>query len=152
MNDILSVTPFQKELRDIFTKRDNDGSSMRDIGEDDIIKGTQTKVIDKSIWEPTKLNNTRQQLFENINLGDINMTLNKVVLHHLMNFCSLSNPTDVSAFNECFKIYHSMSPRHLGRLGCVWATSDTFQWFENFYLIKIFVCRPGIEVDQHFHR
>ena len=145
MNDILSVTPFQKELREIFYKKENNGSSMRGIGEDDIINDTQTKVINKSIWEPTKSKNTRQQLFENINSVDINMTLNKVVLHHLMNFCSLSNPTDVSAFNEFFKIYHSMSPRHLGRLGCVWATSDTFKWFENFYLIKTFVCRPGID-------
>ena len=99
MNDILSVTPFQKELREIFAKRENNGSSMRVIGEDDIIKGTQTKVINKSIWEPTKSNNTRQQLFENINSVDINMTLNKVVLHHLMIFCSLSNPTDVNSFN-----------------------------------------------------
>ena len=87
--------------------------------------------MNKSIWEPTKSKNTHQQLFENINSVDINVTINKVVLHHLMNFCSLSNPTDVSAFNECFKIYHSMSPRHLGRLGCVWATSNTFKSFEN---------------------
>ena len=62
----------------------------------------------------------------------------------------MCKPADVIGFKECCKIYHSMSPQRLGRLGCIWPTDKALQWFEAFYLIKLYICYPGHPKDYHF--
>ena len=78
-------------------------------------------------------------MFGNIEPSDINVTYTNVVLRYLLEFCSMCKPADVIGFKECFKIYHSMSPQRLGRLGCIWPTDKALQWFEAFYLIKLYI-------------
>ena len=43
-----------------------------------------------------------------------------------------------------------MSLQRLGRLGCIWPTDKALQWFEAFYLIKFYICNPGLSKDYHF--
>ena len=89
-------------------------------------------------------------MFSNIEPSDINVTYNNVVLRYLLEFCSMCKPSDVIGFKECCKIYHCMSPQRLGRLGCIWPTDKALQWFEDFYLIKLYICNPGASPDYHF--
>ena len=89
-------------------------------------------------------------MFNVIEHSDINMTYNTVALRYVLEFCSMCKPVDVIGFKECCKIYHYMSSQRLGRLGCIWTTDTALQWFEAFYLIKLYICYPGNPKDYHF--
>ena len=62
----------------------------------------------------------------------------------------MCKPVDVIGFKEYCNIYHSMSPQRLGIFGCIWPTEKALQWFEAFYLIKLYICNPGNPKDYHF--
>ena len=35
-----------------------------------------------------------------------------------------------------------MPPSIVGRMGCVWADVDVLAWFDVFFQVKIFICKP----------
>ena len=149
-------TTFQEELQAMFCKRSNKTYSVNKLMT--ITKSKELPLLCQTQELGKKQENIKKKkgvtrtccMFSNIEPSDINVTYNNVVLRYLLEFCSMCKPADVIGFKKCCKIYHCMSPQRLGRLGCIWPTDKALQWFEAFYLIKLYICYPGNPNDYHF--
>ena len=134
ISESLIMTAFQEELQEMFCKHNNGTHSLNDIDADYKINGTSITVSDPTTWLETGrrqkvIRGTKPTgtMFNNIEPSDINVTYNTVVLRYLLEFCSMCKPVDIIGFKECCKLYHSMSPQRLGRLGCIWPTDKALQ-------------------------
>ena len=89
-------------------------------------------------------------IFEFVGADDTSDTYNKIVIRYFMSFCSNLNHDGLLVFQKCLELYLSMPPSVVGQRGCIWCTGLIIKWFENFYLVKIFNCIPGVGDELHF--
>ena len=74
-----------------------------------------------------------------------------IVVRYLLNFCLKLKDNFLSKFQEGVEIYNAIPPSLVGLYGCNWANNDILTWFERFYLVKIFICFPGMNESAHFN-
>jgi len=162
IDDLLKKETFEEDLIKIYEITEDNQITFLGPDEEKNKKKSNDEMEDEevNIWTKKKTkknphnkrNNKKSYYYKlpNLPLDKIANTYSKIVARCLLKFCSFLEEDRIKTFREMFGIYTSLPPSLVGRLGCHWMNEDVIAWFEVFFCVKVFVCRPGLPGDYHF--
>ena len=92
----------------------------------------------------------KEDYFEFIDRNNLNDINTRIVMGYLFKLCQSLEENQVERFHECCELYFSIPPKLIGSFGTPWLNADVLNWFETLWMVKIFICYPGVSSDQGF--
>ena len=86
----------------------------------------------------------KDDYFEYIDRSQLNDINTRIVVGYLFKLCQRLEKNNLERFHECCELYFSIPPKLIGSFGTPWLNADILNWFEKLWMVKLFVCYPGI--------
>ena len=157
---LLEMKTFDLNMKNIFHINSlRNGAMVRTTTKNsNFLKGTNYELNEPEKWKLHKKFGGRRKLsnaekksplrdfdcFLDLNESEVSACYNTIVLKYLSNFCSKIKQDFKKKFYNAIEKYVAMPPSILGTYGCFWANNESVDWFEQFFLVKIFIAFPGM--------